>query len=140
MSSIANYSESSFLPVSYTTKAGKIKTAHNEVSAAFAPAKVRKQEAHSASLNQLKTGIYRPTLAATAVLMTKGDKSAIKAVGYDLSENPSKASVVAFVRCLSNLWDNAKGERAAQAALLKEFVEWVDVKEKASTVPPAVTQ
>ena len=128
-----------FAAVTYTTKAGKTKTVHNEVAGAFAPAGVRKKSAHETALAALQRGSYKPTLAATAALMTKGDKTAIKAVGYDLAENPSKASVVAFVRCLANLWANAKGERAAQAALLKEFVEWVDAKEKAGTVP-AVTQ
>lgn len=124
-----------FAAVTYTLKSGKEKTANNEVAAAFAPAKVRKDAAHAAALLQLQRGIYRPTLAAVATLMTKGDKLAIKAIGYDLTENPSKAAVVAFIRALVNIWGTAKGERAAQAALLKEFIEWVDAKEKAGTVP-----
>jgi len=127
----------SFTPVTYTLKSGKVKTAHNEVSAAFAPAVVRKQAAHAAALKQLQNGQYKPTLAAIAALMTKGDVKTLQGFGVMPSANPTKKEVCHFLSCVQKNWVNAKGEKAAQAALIKEFLEWVDAKEKTSTLPPA---
>ena len=133
--SISTTTTPEFVAVSYVTKAGKTKTAFNEVAGAFAPATVRKQAAAAAALTQLQRGIYRPTLAAVAALLTKGDVKSLTSLGYGCGDNPDKKEVVAFLEAIAKLWKDAKGEKAAQAAVVKEFLGWVGEKDKASTVP-----
>ena len=139
MSEIATISNT-FQPVTFTLKSGKQKTAHNEVSAAFAPAVVRKQAAHAAALKQLQGGCYKPTLAAIAALMSKGDIKSLTGFGVMPSGAPTKKEVCHFLSCVQKNWVDAKGEKAAQAALIKDFLTWVDAKEKASTMPPVTQQ
>lgn len=115
-------------PVVYTTKSGKSKVAHNEISQALMPAAIRKAQASSQALESLKRGVYRPTLAAIAALMTKGDIKSLKSFGVMPSDNPTKKEVVHFLKCIALNWAEAKGEKAAQAALCKEFVEWTEAK------------
>ncbi len=115
-------------PVSYSTKAGKQKTAHNEISQALMPAAIRKAQASSQALESLKRGVYRPTLAAIAGLMTKGDIKSLKSFGVMPSDNPTKKEVVHFLNCIATNWSEAKGEKAAQAALCREFVKWTEAK------------
>ncbi len=115
-------------PVSYATKAGKTKVAHNEISQALMPATIRKAQASSAALESLKRGIYTPTMQSVKALMTKSDIKSLMSFGVIPSANPSKKEVCHFLSCIEKSWRGAKGEKAAQAALIKEFLVWVETK------------
>ena len=115
-------------PVSYTLKSGKQKTAHNEISQALMPAAIRKAQASSQALESLKRGIYTPTLQSIKALLTKSDIKALAALGIMPSERPSEKEVCHFFQSVAHLWKDAKGEKVAQATVLKDYLTWVEAK------------
>ena len=108
-----------------------VKQAFCATSQAFAPKAARLADGQAKDLAQLMSGTYRPVLRSIDAKMT--DKEKVYLWGKNVSvsrEKPTKDEMVPFADAVIGLWAAKKGERAAMAAMLRQYVDAVTASTK----------
>jgi len=122
--------------ITWANKAGKTLIAHSHTAQAFAPKAARMAGAMSADLRALTNGQFRPFLADVRASLTKGDIKALTAFGYFIPDNqsPDKATTMAMLQHVGQLWTTAKGKRLALGRTIAQWLAYESARaERKST-------
>jgi len=126
-------------PLSWTTKSGVGRKAASETLKALAPKAARMGNAGKTDLFLMQNGTFGPILEDIKANISKAALKSLQDFGLLPAEGEviTKALAVNIFGHLAKKWPKEGGKKAALAATMKLYIDWVDAKPAAAT--PALT-